>query len=319
MKGTILKNGTQKLEIGNEITDKDKFDLIEPDATFSAYNSQKGKITYTKNGIRFEPTHGTAGATRGSDTYFCYFNLFETREIDKQNTKVTPIDVISPQVNGSVVISQDSSFKITKGRRLPYDFMIFYYALIDFCKPSCCKCREDSIEHFFSTYQAQFYLRVKEAGNVKIPITRTQNKLLLNKNLLHNHKLIQAYKANKMEEIDFWIELEINKPMISSELEGCFSSEATGQSSDAMRPKPPLSIPFQPILYSNLDMKVREGMREEIKSQLRKIPYSFSAQLVLLSIQEYLKQEKNILVNLEDLYNFLKFNFTEELISRKML
>jgi hypothetical protein len=318
LKGTVYKNGSHKLEIGHEINDKDKFDMLEPDATFSAYNSQKGKITYTKNGVKFEPTHGSAGATRGSETYYCYFNLIETKEIDKQTFRINPIDIISPQINGGVKLSQDSALKIGGRRRLPYDFLIFHYALIEFCKLNCCNCREDSIEHFFSTYQAQFYLRVKEAGNVKLPIVRSHNKLLLNKNLLHNHKLIQVYKADKVSDIDFWIELEINKPMSAGELESCFGS-AQERSDNDMRPKPPISIPFQPILYGSLEMKARENIREEIKSQLRKIPNYFDKNLVLLSLIEYLKQEKNIIVAQEDLYLFLKLNFTEELIARKML
>jgi hypothetical protein len=318
LKGTVYKNGSHKLEIGNEINDKDKFDMLEPDATFSAYNPQKGKITYTKNGVKFEPTHGSAGATRGSETYYCYFNLIETKEIDKQTFRINPIDIISPQVNGGVKLSQDSTLKISGRRRLPYDFLIFHYALIDFCNSNCCNCKEDSIEHFFSTYQAQFYLKVKEAGNVKLPIPRSQNKLLLSKNLLHNHKLIQFYKTDKVSDIDFWIELEINKPMSAGELASCFGA-AQEDSYNDMRPKPPISIPFQPILYGSLEMKARESIREEIKSQLRKIPNYFDKNWVLLSLMEYLKQEKNILVAQEDLYLFLKLNFTEELIARKML
>jgi hypothetical protein len=318
LKGTVYKNGAHKLEMGNEINDKDKFDMLEPDATFSAYNPQKGKITYTKNGVKFEPTHGTAGATRGSETYYCYFNLIETKEIDKQTFRVSPIDIISPQVNGGAILTQDSTLKISGRRKLPYDFLIFHYALIDFCNSNCCNCKEDSIEHFFSTYQAQFYLRVKEAGNVKLPIARSHNKLLLNKSLLHNHKLIQAYKADKVSDIDFWIELEINKPMSAGELESCFNGAEESSDND-MRPKPPISIPFQPILYGSLEMKVRESIREEIKSQLRKIPNYFDKNLVLLALIEYLKQEKNIIVTHEDLYLFLKLNFTEELIARKML
>jgi hypothetical protein len=63
LKGKILKNGKELINLGSLITASDKFEFLTLDSYFSAFNPYKGKITFNKKGTSYQ-VGSSSGMTR---------------------------------------------------------------------------------------------------------------------------------------------------------------------------------------------------------------------------------------------------------------